>query len=126
LKEFINPANTPKRPYSVAVRAGDFIYVSGQIGLIDNNGNELKTLEEQTKQCFEGLTKALSLAGSTLEDIVKVTVYLGDANYFTKMNDVYQTYFPQNRPARTTVITGLPLPGMLLEIDCIAYLPRKH
>lgn len=125
MKEFINPPNAPKRPYSVAVRAGDFIYVSGQIGSLDDNGNKLETLEGQTRQCFEGLKKALSLAGSSLEDIVKVTVYLGDANNFTKMNDVYQTYFPQNRPARTTVVTGLPLPGMQLEIDCIAYQPAK-
>ncbi|MCX6012375.1 MAG: RidA family protein [Chloroflexi bacterium] len=125
MKEAINPPNAPERPYSVAVCAGDFIYVSGQIGSADDKGNELKTLEAQTKQCFEGLRKALSLAGSSLDDVVKVCVYLSDAANFNKMNEIYQTYFTHDKPARTTVVTGLPLPGMLLEIDCIAYKPGK-
>lgn len=122
-KEVINLPDWPDHPFSPAVRAGDYIFVSGSVGAVDDNGNELKTVAEQTAQCLENIKKTLTAAGATLEDLVKLTVYLYDAKEFGNMNKVYRQYFKPPYPARATVIGGLVLPNMLLEIESIAYKP---
>ena len=88
---------------------------------MDADGNELETVAEQTAQCFENIKKTLAAAGAGLEDLVKLTVFLCDAAEFGNMNKVYRQYFDKPYPARSTVIGGLTMPGMLLEIECIAY-----
>jgi 2-iminobutanoate/2-iminopropanoate deaminase len=108
-------------PFSSAVKAGDFIYVSGQVGHIDGNGNRVDGIEAQTKQCMENISKILDQAESTFDDIVKVTIYLKDVKYYVKMNEVYSKYFFSRLPARSTAIAGLAMPEMLIEIDCVIY-----
>ena len=120
-KEVIIMPNTAERPFSSAVRAGDYIFLSGAGGFVDKDGRELKGIEAQTKQCLENIKQILETAGSSLSDVVKTTIFLVNTSDFTQMNEVYKKYFPKDRPARSTVVTGLVRPDMLIEIECIAY-----
>ena len=122
-KKIISIPNSPDLPFSPAVKAGDYIFVSGQAGLVDNAGTKLKGIEAQTRQCLENIKKILETAGSSLSDVVKVTVFLGNVYDFDKMNEVYRNYFQEDLPARSTIVTGLVFSPMLLEMECIAYCP---
>lgn len=122
-KEVIIMPNTAERPFSSAVRAGDYIFVSGSGGFVDKDGRELKGIEAQTKQCLENIKQILEAAGSSLSDVVKTTIFLVNTSDFTQMNEVYKKYFSKDRPARSTVVTGLVRSDMLIEIECIAYKP---
>ncbi len=118
--------NAPKYPFSPAIRAGDYIFVSGQGGFVDAKGKEVKGIEAQTRQCLENTRQVLETAGSSLDDVVKVTVFLGSVADYAKMNEVYQRYFPKDMPARSTAVTGLVIPGMLIEMECVAYSPHSQ
>ena len=122
-KKFIFVAAKPGSPLTPGVKAGDYIFVSGQTGGVDDKGTEVKGIEVQTRLCLDRVKEVLQADGSSLDDVVKVTVFLTDASNFNKMNEVYRTYFPENAPARSAVITGLARPGMLVEVECIAYCP---
>lgn len=121
---FSDDAPKPVGPYSPALRVGDFIFVSGQ-GAIDPKTGKLvgETIEEQTRRTIENIKALLETAGSSLDDCVKVTVHLSDINLFSRFNAVYAEYFADPKPTRTTVQSTL-LPGMLIEIDVIAYAPK--
>lgn len=125
VKKVITIPGAPKLPFSPAIRAGDYIFVSGQVGFTDAQGKEVKGIEAQVRQCLENIKEVLTAAGSSLNDVVKVTVFLRYENDFAKMNEVYQSYFTKDRPARSTVIAGLAHPSMLIEMECIAYSPVK-
>jgi len=125
LKRVITLPDAPKLPFSAAIRAGDYIFVSGQIGHTDAGGKKVKGIEGQVRQCLENMKKVLAAAGSSLDEVVKVTVFLRNQADFARMNEIYQSYFAEDRPARSTVIAALALPSMLIEIDCIAYFPPK-
>jgi 2-iminobutanoate/2-iminopropanoate deaminase len=120
-KEYINMPDALNLPFSSAVKAGDFIYVSGQVGHIDSNGNRVEGIEAQTNQCMENIRKILDQVDSSFDDIVKVTIYLKDVKYYAEMNEVYSKYFFSRMPARSTAIAGLAMPEMLIEIDCVVY-----
>ena len=123
-RKFIQLQNAPKIPLSSGVRAGDFIFVSGQVGFEDpKNGRELKSIEAQTAQCLENVKAVLQAAGSAMTDVVKVNIYLKNATDFEKMNEVYNRYFTKDLPARCTVVPALTQPKMMIEIECIAYSP---
>jgi len=122
-KEVINITGAPNLPFSSAVKAGDYIFVSGQVGHTDDNGNKISDIEGQTRRCMDQMAKILEKTGASMQDVVKVTIFLGNVADYQKMNDVYKSYFPSEPPARSTVIAGLAIPGMLIEIDCIAYNP---
>ena len=122
-KQVINVPNAPRLPFSAAIRAGDYIFVSGQGGFVDAASREVKGIEAQTRQCLENMKRVLVTAGSSLDDVVKVMVFLGSVGDFARMNEVYQGYFPKDQPARSTAVTGLVIPNMLVEIECIAYCP---
>lgn len=123
-KSIISVPNAPKLPFSPGVKAGDYIFISGQVGHIDpKTGDEIEGIEAQTKQCIENMRELLRGAGSDLSDVVKVTVFLIRADDFVKMNEVYKSYFTGDLPARSTVVTGLVIPGMLIEMECVAYCP---
>ncbi len=123
-KKIITVPDSPKLPFSPAIKAGDFIFVSGQTGFADHRtGKEIKGIEAQTRQCLDSMKQILEAAGARLSDVVKVNVYLRNAEDFTRMNEVYVRYFPSDYPARTTVKPGLVMYPMLIEIDCIAYHP---
>ncbi len=118
----ITAAKAPKAlgPYSHAVRVGDLIYTSGQLGL-DPAANELVAgIEAQTRQALQNQASVLEAAGSSLRCVVKTTVFLQDMAEFAKMNAVYAEFFPQNPPARSTVeVAALPRAGRV-EIECVA------
>lgn len=120
-KRVISIPGAPKLPFSAAIVAGDYIFVSGQIGSVDAEGKEVKEIEAQTRLCLENMKRVLVAAGVSLGDVVKVTIFLRNEEDFAKMNGIYQGYFPEDKPARSTVVAGLVLPSMLIEIDCIAY-----
>ena len=111
-------------PLSPAVRAGDMIYISGQVPM-DADGKIIEgNIEAQTQQVLENIKSALALAGATLKDVVKTTIWLEDARDFGRMNAVYATYFPKEPPARTTVESRLMI-DIKIEIEAIAYLPQQ-
>ncbi len=125
VKKVITVPGAPKLPFSPGIRAGDYIFVSGQAGFVDAEGKEVKGIKAQTKQCLENIKQVLTVAGCSLDDVVKVTVFLRNQEDFAKMNEVYQSYFVKDRPARSTVVAALALPSMLIELECIAYSPMK-
>lgn len=111
----------PVGPYSPAIRANGFVFVSGQ-GPIDPQTREIKPgpIQEQVRQTLDNVKAILEAAGSSLEKAVKCTVYLRDIANFQAMNEVYGTYFGEILPARTTIQAG-DLPGHIdVEIDVIA------
>ena len=116
---------TSSNPFlSPGIKAGDYIFVSGQVGGVDNQGNLLKGIEAQTKQVLENIKKVLEAAGASLADVVKTTVFLVNVDDFGQMNNVYGSYFTQDRPARSTiVVAALAKPEYIVEIECIAYRP---
>lgn len=118
-------AVAPRGPYSHAVRAGDFIFVSGQ-GPIDPNTNEFSfgSIEHETELVLENIRLILEASGATKADVVKCSVFLKDGKDFSAMNGVYASFFGDNKPARTTVETQFANPTMKVEIDCIAYKPK--
>lgn len=113
---------TPKNPYSPAVKAGGFIFVSGQIPLDAATGEmSYGDIQHETRLTLSNIQRILEGSGSSLEQVVKVNVYLADERDFAKMNEVYIEFFGKDRPARTTIGCKFANPTMKVEIDCIAY-----
>ena len=125
--EHISPPGVPapRGPYSPAVRAGDFIYVSGQVP-IDPVTQQLISgdVRDETRQTLTNIMRILEGCGAALADVVKCQVFLADGKDFAAMNEVYAEFFGQAKPARTTVETRFANPTMKVEIDCIAYKPK--
>jgi len=114
----------PNLPFHPAVRAGDFIYVSGQVSK-DAEGNMIQgTIEEETKHTIEALRRVLNEAGAELSDIVKITTYLEDTRDFGRYNRAMAAYFPDGGIARTTVQSNAAI-SCKIEMDAIAYKPRR-
>ena len=110
------------RPFSPAVRAGDFVYVSGQVPADDKGEIVQGGIEVQTRQVMDNLSKALALAGCTLADVCKTTVWLQDARDFGSFNRVYMGYLGVNKPARSTTEARLMVDARV-EVDVVAYRP---
>ena len=111
-------------PLSPAVRAGDFVFVSGQVP-VDTTGVVVSGgIEAQTCQVLENVKAALALAGATLDDVVKTTVWLEDARDFGGMNKIYATYFSKAPPARSTAESRLMI-DIKVEIEATAYAPLR-
>jgi reactive intermediate/imine deaminase len=110
-----------KLPFSDAVRVGNMLYLSGQIGY-DYNARALVAggIAAETKQAMENIKKVLERNGSSLDRVVKCTVMLADINEWQKMNEVYVTYFPKHLPARSAFGTNGLAMGARLEIECTA------
>ncbi len=117
-------APLPQGPYSPAVRAGDFLFVSGQ-GPLDAETNEFRfgDIQQQTTLTLENIKRILEGCGARVSDVVKCSVFLSDAADFAAMNEVYAQFFGSDKPARTTVEAVLLAADMKIEIDCIAYAP---
>jgi 2-iminobutanoate/2-iminopropanoate deaminase len=117
----------PQGAYSQGWRAGDFIFVTGT-GPIDPATGKLvgDTIEQQTEQTIDNIAAILEADGASLSDVVKSTVHLSDTKLFARYNAVYARRFSKPYPVRTTVGSDLGhTPGMLIEIDCIAYVGKK-
>jgi reactive intermediate/imine deaminase len=123
----MKPISTPEAPaaigtYSQAVRAGDTVYLSGQIPLDPKTMQIVEGFENQVKRVFENLQAVCKAAGGDLSKVVRVTVYLTDLANFAKVNEVMATYFTQPYPARAAVgVASLPR-GSAVEIDAVMYL----
>ncbi len=115
-------APNPQGPYSHAVKAGGFVFVSGQAALDPETSKPIEgTVAEETHRTIQNLQAILEASGAGLDDVVKCSVFLADIRDFGAMNSVYAEYFGQAKPARTTVQAVLPAAGLKVEIDCIAY-----
>jgi 2-iminobutanoate/2-iminopropanoate deaminase len=109
-------------PYSQAIRAGNFLFASGQLGLDPASGNLADGIEAQTRQALANLQAVLAEAGGTVENVVKTTIFLADLNHFATVNGLYAEVFKADPPARSTVqVAALPKGG-LVEIEVIALL----
>lgn len=108
-------------PLTPAVRAGDFVYISGQVPVSDGQV-VAGGIAEQTAQVMENIKATLALAGCDMSDVIKTHAYLKDAKDFGGFNDVYGRYFPENPPARTTAQAFLMI-DILVEVEAIAYKP---
>jgi 2-iminobutanoate/2-iminopropanoate deaminase len=107
-------------PYSQAIRVGHFVFTAGQLPFDPTTGKLVEGgIEEQTRQVLKNIASVLEAAGSSLDKVVKTTVFLEDMGDFGAMNEVYGQFFAHEPPARSTVEVGLAL-GALLEIDAIA------
>jgi 2-iminobutanoate/2-iminopropanoate deaminase len=116
---------TPRGHYTPGIRAGDFIYVSGQ-GPIDPVTDVLviTDVETQTRITLENVARILTAAGAGVTDIVKVSMFLRDISDFQAMNRAYAAFFGDHKPARTTIEAKFHKAEMLVEVDCVAYKPR--
>jgi reactive intermediate/imine deaminase len=111
-----------KLPFSRAVRAGDLVFVSGQMAT-DSGGSVIDGgIEAQTRQVFANIEAVLAEAGCTLADVVKCTCWIDDARDFARFNATYAEFFPTDPPARSTTVCQLVLAGKL-EVEAIAYKP---
>jgi reactive intermediate/imine deaminase len=109
-------------PFSPAIRAGDFVYVSGQVAYGENGELIDGGIIAQTRQAIENMRRILAEAGCSLDDVIKCNVWLADARDFWSFNKVYASYFPGVPPARSTVQSPLMIDAKI-EIDCVAYKP---
>jgi 2-iminobutanoate/2-iminopropanoate deaminase len=123
MADYIATDRAPKAigPYTQAVRANGFVYVSGQIPLDPASGQVVgATIEEQTTRVLQNVQAILEKAGSSMGQVVKTTVFLKDLQEFQRMNETYAKFFPANPPARATVeVSNLPK-GVRVEIDAVA------
>ena len=127
-KKVITTDKAPKPigPYSAGVRVGDLVFTAGQIGLDPLTGEVVPGgIQAETRQVFRNLQGILEAAGSSLQGIVKTTVFLRDMNDFTQMNAIYAEFFSQDYPARSTVqVSALPK-GVAVEIEAIALISNQ-
>jgi reactive intermediate/imine deaminase len=108
---------------SRAVRAGDFVFVTGQVPMRDGRPMTDGSIEDQTRACLEGLQQILAEAGCDLGDVVKSMVWLKDRADFAGFNTVYSEYFATEPPTRSALVSEF-LIDILVEIECVAYKPR--
>ena len=121
-KEIISTNNAPSAigPYSQGIKIGDMIFTSGQIPVNPATGEIVTEIKEATKQSLENVKAILEQAGSSLEKVVKVVVFIKDMNDFAQVNEVYGEYFTENPPARSCVeVARLPKDAKV-EIEAIA------
>ncbi len=122
-KEIVSTDNAPGAigPYSQAIKAGGMVFCSGQIPIDPATGNFVSdVVSEQTEQVLKNLGEVLKAAGTSLDGVVKTTVFLADMNDFAEMNEVYGRFFNDNKPARATVQAARLPRDAKVEIECIA------
>ena len=127
-KRLIIPKDGPAAvgPYSPAVAAGGFLFVSGQIPLNPQTGEIIKdSFDSQVRQTLENLRCIVESSGLTLDDVVKVTVFLIDLARFNELNQIYGDYFSSGKPARACVQAAALPKGVEVEIEAIAYFPTE-
>jgi 2-iminobutanoate/2-iminopropanoate deaminase len=124
MRVIIATPNAPnaKGPYSQGIKTEDSLFVSAQGPFDPKTGNIVgPDIESQTRRTLENVKAIVEAAGLTLQDVVKVSVYLSNSDDFKKMNEVYQTFFSKDAPARSTLEAKVPIPGVLVAADAIAH-----
>jgi len=117
---YLTPYGAPRYPFSPAVRVGDMLYLSGQIGTDSSGRLVAGGVEAETRQTMENIRDVLARTGSSMDRVVKCTVMMADMKEWPAMNGVYATFFPTHKPARSAFgTTGLAL-GARVEIECLA------
>lgn len=125
MKQIITTTNAPAPigPYSQAVKAGNFLFVSGQVAINPENGElNIGSIEEETHQVMRNLKAVLLEAGLTFDNVVKSTIFLSDMGTFAQVNDIYGQYFTADFPARETVQVSVLPKNVNVEISVIAIL----
>jgi 2-iminobutanoate/2-iminopropanoate deaminase len=113
---------TPRGPYSPAVRAGDFIFVAGQVPVDPATDKmSLGDIEHETRLVLNNIKRIVEGVGATMADVVRVGVYIKDGADFAAMNAVYTEFFDDNKPARSTIVCGF-VADIRVEIDCVVYI----
>jgi len=123
MKETVTTESAPGAigPYSQAIKAGGMVFCSGQIPIDPETGEFVSdVVSEQTEQVLKNLSEVLKAAGTSLDNVVKTTVFLADMSDFAEMNEVYGKFFSSNKPARATVQAARLPRDARVEIDCIA------
>ncbi|NPV88416.1 RidA family protein [Coprothermobacteraceae bacterium] len=114
-------------PYSQAIKAGGFVFTSGQLGIDPSTGQLVEGVENQTRQCLKNIEAILEAAGTSLKNVVKVTVFLKNMDHFAKMNAVYKEFFVEDQPARSAIeVSRLPKEGAEVEIEAVALCPEEE
>ncbi|AKF80275.1 dfrA [Myxococcus fulvus 124B02] len=114
----------PVGPYSPAMKLESLLFVSGQAATDPATGKQAEGIEAQTEQVLRNLERILVAGGASLQHVLRCGVFLTDMKDFRRMNAVYERVFAGHRPARTTVqVSALPDEGLMVEIDCVAYVP---
>lgn len=123
MKKTITTDNAPEAigPYSQGIIFNNLIFTSGQLPLNPKTGTMPKTIKEQTKQALKNVKAVLSAAGTDLNNVLKITVFLKDMNTFSDMNDIYKDFFQDNYPARSAVEVARLPKDALIEIEAVAY-----
>ena len=123
-KKIISTQKSPKAigPYNQGIVAGGFLFTSGQLPMNPKTGEIASSIEVQTKQVLDNLKAIIEAAGSSMENVVKCTVYLKNMNDFDAVNKIYSTYFQNNPPARVCVEVSKMAKNALVEIDAIAFI----
>lgn len=113
-------------PYSQAIQYGEIVFLSGQIGINAKTGELAGDIEQQTKQVMDNLGYVLNEVGSDFQHVTKVTIFLSDMANYVIVNQIYEKYFSENEPARSTIqVVALPK-NALVEIECIAVKNSKR
>ena len=122
MRKTIHAENAPAAvgPYVHAVEAGDFVYTSGQIGLVPATGVLAEGVEAQAEQVMQNMTNLLAAAGTSMENVVKTCVFIQNMDDFAAINAIYAKYFPMPCPARSCVEVAKLPKGVLLEMEAIA------
>ncbi len=114
----------PGGPYSPAIVSGGFVFVAGQVGRNPATSQMAgDTIEAQTRQTLENLGAVLHAAGCDFKDVVKTSAFITRPEFFQAFNEIYKEYFPEPRPARSTIVCALVEANLLVEVDVIARLP---
>lgn len=118
--EFLTPYGPPVNPFSPAVRVGNLLYLAGQIGTDSSGAVVTGGIDAETRQTMQNIANVLAVTGSSMDRVVKCTVFMADMKEWPAMNVVYATFFPRNKPARSAMgANGLAL-NARVEIECIA------
>ncbi len=127
--EFLSPPAPALRalPFSEAVRAGGFLFLSGQIGSAPGTADLVPGgIAAEARQAMENIREVLERHGASMDDVVKCTVFLADIGEWPGFNDVYRAFFPKHFPARSALGASGLAQGARVEVECIAYVPRKR
>jgi 2-iminobutanoate/2-iminopropanoate deaminase len=124
-KEIVTDRISPLEvPLSHVIRAGDFVYLAGQIAVRSDGTLVTNDFAEETRAVLDNIKAGVEAAGGTLADVCKTTVFLLNATLFDPMNAVYREYFVKPYPARSTIVAPLSNPDLRIEIEAVAYIPE--